>query len=446
MPVWAIFSVIFGACAVLYLVSPRIISRRYGDVIVGDAVFYYAYERSVILDHTLDFTKTYAGFDRAHKAGDDKTVGGTTTSIGRPYNQFPLGPALIGSPFFVIAHGLALLLRAAGIHAGTDGFGYLEESSFGIAGVCASGLAAWFSYRIARRFVGVGPALGAILVVWGGGSMLYYTLVSPTYSHAFDACAISLWLWYWITREPATPRQWACFGAIAGMMALMRWQEIAVVLLPLVGLAGEAVHARRLPRVVALNALVYCLCAVAVFTPQMGAWWVNFGRLIAVPQGSEFFDLKQPGVWQVLFSRRHGLLVWTPAVALGLAGLALLRGRAARWAVVGLAAFAFVWYINGTVQDWWGGEAFGARRFLSLVPFLTLGTAVFLDWLTRHHWQRWAVALVGVIVVANVLFMVQYVAFLHGFGQLATYPTAQQLLVDRFTIPFRYLLRLARHH
>lgn len=458
VPVRLAFVALFALFIAAYMLSPLLISRRYGDIIVGDAVFYYVYERSLILDGDLDFTNDYAGFDRAHKAGDDKTVGGSTTDIGRPLNQESIGPAILGAPFFVVAHGMALALRAVGIHAGTDGFGYLEEASFGVAGIVASGIAAWTCYRLARRWFGIEASLGGTALVWLGGSMTYYTLVSPTYSHAFDACAISLWLAYWLLRNPATPRQWAAFGALAGLVTLMRWQEAVVVVLPLGWLLWDALHARANARRAAWGravgcALAYGVAAVAVFSPQMAAWYVNFGSLIAVPQGGDFFSLTQPGRWNVLFSTRHGLFTWTPAVFVGLLGLLPLARRAPRSAITGAIAFALLWYVNGTVRDWWGGEAFGARRFLSLVPFLTLGTAAALDWLFARMRRETTGALVVVpvlvlvvvLIALNLLFLGQYVAFLHGVGHLATYPTARQLLLDRFIVPFQFAARLLRH-
>lgn len=438
-----LFVAAFLLCAAAYAVSPLVVGRRTGDSIGGDAIYYYVYARSVILDGDLDFTNDYAGFDRNRAPDDPKRTGGSYTDTGRPLNQFSVGPAVFAAPLFLAAHGLSIALDAAGVGIGADGFGPLEQLSFGLAGVLASGIAAWACYRIARRWFGIGASLGGVLLVWLGGSMTYYTLVSPTYSHAFDACAISLWVAYWLLRDPATPRQWAVFGALAGAVTLIRWQEAAVMLLPLGWLAWDALRTRRLaPRAALLRGAAYGTAAVAVFTPQMIAWYVNFGSLIAVPQGTDFFNLTQPGLWQVLFSTRHGLFTWTPAALVGLAGLVPLARVAPRPAITGAVAFALLWYLNGTTRDWWGGEAFGQRRFLSLVPFLALGTAAALAWLLAHARRRIATGLIVALVTLNLLFLGQYVAFLHGYGRIGTYPTAQELLLHRFTVPFQYALKL----
>jgi hypothetical protein len=70
-----------------------------------------------------------------------------------------------------------------------------------------------------------------------------------------------------------------------------------------------------------------------------------------------------------------------------------------------------VWYVNSSVSDWWGGGAFGARRFDSTLPMLALGLATTLLWLegviTRH--PRWVtVGVVGFAILANALLMEQY--------------------------------------
>ncbi len=435
-------------CAAAYALAPLVLERRGANIIGGDATYYYVYARSVVLDGDLDFTNDYAGFDRARAPDDPKRAGGSYTNTGRPLNQFSVGPALFAAPLFVAAHLLSVGLQAAGVRVGADGFGYLEQISFGVAGVLASGAAAWLCYRLARRWYGVGAALGGVLLVWFGGSMAYYTLVSPTYSHAFDACAVTLWLAYWIHRAPATPRQWAIFGLLAGVVTLMRWQQAGAMLLPLGWLVWDALRTRRVsPRAALACGVAYCAAAVVAFVPQMIAWQINFGSPIAVPQGTDFFNLTQPGLWEVLFSTRHGLFTWTPAVLVGLAGLVPLARVAPRPALTGAIAFILLWYLNGTTRDWWGGEAFGQRRFLSLVPFLALGTAAALHGFAASGAsarRRVAGGAVAVLIALNLLFLGQYVAFLHGYGRIGTYPTAQEMLLNRFTVPFGYAQRLLR--
>ena len=66
------------------------------------------------------------------------------------------------------------------------------------------------------------------------------------------------------------------------------------------------------------------------------------------------------------------LFTWTPVVALAAAGL-LVAWRRDRLVCASAAVFLAVsWYINAAAADWWAGEAFGARRFVSCFPVFCL--------------------------------------------------------------------------
>ncbi|RIK27017.1 MAG: hypothetical protein DCC52_09745 [Chloroflexi bacterium] len=102
-------------------------------------------------------------------------------------------------------------------------------------------------------------------------------------------------------------------------------------------------------------------------------------------------------------------------------------------------------YINSVVNDWWGGEAFGARRFISLMPFFALGLAALIDALrqsakTRAYVSQNAILVILVaLIVWNNLFVLQYNLWLKGIGHISAVPTFQEMTLDKFTAPFLLL-------
>ena len=106
------------------------------------------------------------------------------------------------------------------------------------------------------------------------------------------------------------------------------------------------------------------------------------------------------------------------------------------WAAVAILVIAI--YVNASVSDWWAGEAFGARRFISYTPFLVLGLAALFatpSWTARPLLTR-AVALA--LIAYNLLFLFQYQLFMRGFEQVAPYPdTFQTVFVERLVVPWR---------
>jgi hypothetical protein len=85
-----------------------------------------------------------------------------------------------------------------------------------------------------------------------------------------------------------------------------------------------------------------------------------------------------PWFLQVLFSSNHGLLAWTPLVALSFVGLLFFwreQPGVGGPALLGVLAF---YYFIASYPDWAGISSFGNRFFVSLTVFFVLGLAVFL--------------------------------------------------------------------
>jgi hypothetical protein len=80
-----------------------------------------------------------------------------------------------------------------------------------------------------------------------------------------------------------------------------------------------------------------------------------------------------------------------------------------RMAVAMLVVFVLESYVNAAARDWWAGDAFGARRFLSLFPVLALGLSG-LSCRSGQRSCRWVCIGVAVAAVtANLGLMAMYV-------------------------------------
>ena len=121
------------------------------------------------------------------------------------------------------------------------------------------------------------------------------------------------------------------------------------------------------------------VAAVLVFSPQIFVWELFYRQPFVVPQGDAFMRWTDAALGKVLFSDFHGLFSWTPLALVAVAGSFLLVKRDARagWGV--LLVFVASWYANAAAADWWAGEAFGARRFVSCFPLFVLGLSAVFD-------------------------------------------------------------------
>jgi hypothetical protein len=427
-----------GLLLIAYLVAMTAFPRPDGRVLVGDAVHHYVQLRSAVFDRDLHFQNEYVRIYRL-QGGEPGTewITRDLTRTGHVRNYMPVGLAILWAPAYLAAALVQSLLALAGAAQTPTGYERPFVLIPGVVGILAVTVAAWWAYRTARLFVPPRPAFLGVLGVWLGTHALYYSLVSPAYSHAASMFAASLFLWRWLsTRERMARRHAIEWGALAGLAALMRWQDALFCLIVAVDvLRWRTDWATRLSAL-ALSALA-CL---VVFSPQILVWQTLYGQPLAVPQGPAFMQWTSPHPIAVLFSDNHGLLTWSPLLLLSLLGLwrCLGRSRDLRWPVIAIVVGS--WYVNAAVADWWAGEAFGARRFLSLFPLFALGVSVWLHGRGGTDRARLRLAAVAALSAVNGLLLLQYQVFMKGRIDISPYPHgAIDMLVTRFIVPFRLL-------
>jgi hypothetical protein len=130
------------------------------------------------------------------------------------------------------------------------------------------------------------------------------------------------------------------------------------------------------------------------------------------------------------------LFTWAPLLVPAVIGLGMLMRRERELALPLAVVMAASWYINSAVVDWWAGEAFGARRFLSLFPLFIVGLGI---WLGARP-ERWRLSLISALLVANLLLLLQYQVFMKGLTTVAPYPAFWfDMFAARLVVPFRLL-------
>ena len=433
-----VFALAYGASLVL-------LPKADGRIVVGDAVHYYVYLRSVVFDGDLQFHNEYVRLYGLTERGPGVAWVYDPLPTGYIRNVMPVGPAITWAPLYLIATGAVALLRWCGVEYPLDGFGRIFQASAGFSGIAAATVGAWFAFRAAAALFGARVAIWATLAIWMGSSALYYSLVSPTYSHASSMFANGAVVLMWmLTRDRRDLGRYATLGALIGFAALVRWQEATLLALP----AIDALRvARREPgevgfriRRATTRVMVAASAALVVFSPQMIVWKILYGQAFLVPQGGQFMRWHDAALMAVLFSDWHGLFTWTPVVALAVAGLVPLWRRDAHVATGVVVLLAVAWFTNAAVADWWAGEAFGSRRFVSATPLFVVSLAALLA-----RWQDRPLIRVGVVAVVvalNLLLLFQYQLFLKGWRDIAPYPRgAYGLGVARFVVPFHALGR-----
>jgi len=417
-------------CLAIFLATvplPRVDRHLIGS----DGFAYYAIVRSVALDRDFDFANDYALLGIGHHRRKAPT--------GMPVNPFAIGTAILWLPFFLVAHAAALGLAALGLRMGSDGVGYLYEAAVCCGTIFYASVGFMLTYRTARRLFQVRVALLATLAMWWATGAIYYVVAEPSMSHgpAIFAEALFLWLWYPPDRS-RTPGRWFVLGLAVALVALVRWQEGLIVAVPAAELLLALRERRRRADLLA-RGTAFGAGAVAGFLPQIVMWSAVYGTPLTIPQGNDFIHWLQPHPWLMLFSSRHGLMSWHPIFLLATLGLLPLWRRDRALALVVGAMFVAQLYVNSAVGRWWADDAFGARRFIGLVPLFTLSLAALMATTSRRIERSAWLSVLLLLVIWNGLSFAQYRL---GFISMNAALTWRQMTIDRLLLPWRLLRRL----
>lgn len=351
----------------------------------GDGLYYYAYLRSIVFDHDVELNNDY-------RLLGDQFGHGIHPLTGRAKNVFPIGPAIAWLPLVPFAHAGQALAEALGAPPdqldGTESL-YQRSVLFGsvLAGLLTTALGIWLARQITDRGLATLAAIGVCL----GSPLIWYMLKQPSFSHAVDsgACALfaSAWLVSYGSRAYA---RWIGLGLLLGFAMLVRPQNVTHAILPFgewLLMCSPLVRARRGRELGAAIAsgFAFVLAAITMIAPLLLIWRRMYGAWTLVPQGGHFMMWGDSRMEAPLFASRGGLFAFHPLLLFAVVGLFALAalprfGRRLRlFALLGLLVFILQTYINGSALDWWGGWAFGGRRFLSCTLYFMAGLAALLE-------------------------------------------------------------------
>src|SRR6267143_143575 len=372
---------------VLFLLSLPLVN----PIVHGYGVGYYAYARAPLVQHNLRFEEDWRHanlyFSEARTLPGGQLNPNQYTETGYVGNLFSIGPAMLWTPFLLAAHATVLSATALGAHIPANGFStpYILAMALGTAIYGFLGLL--FSYSLARKYVEERWAFLSTLAIWGATSLPVYMYFNPAWSHAHSVFAVALFLWYWDrTRDRRTFLQWILLGLLAGLMVDVYFPNGVFLVLPLIESILAYWNSWKEKNLSAAGLLFaangsFLVAVVLAFLPTLVTRSIIFGGLFRFGSYTALpWDWTAPNWRVVLFSSEHGLLTWTPILALAILGLFFAPPRAksiTRYLAVAAAAF---YYVISSYPYWHGMASFGNRFVISLTPVFVFGLAL---WLRR---------------------------------------------------------------
>lgn len=390
----------------------------------GDGVGYYAYVHALLIRHDLNFQQEWLHANPSFRLNrvdaQGRLLPNQFTRTGHVGNHFAVGASLLWAPFLLVVHGAVLGLDRLGWNVAADGYSRPYVIAMALATAFYGFLALWLSFLLAREYFGDSTSRVATLGIWFGSSLPVYMYFNPSWAHAQAAFTAALFLWYWHrTRGSRTLRQWILLGLAGGLMVDVYYLNAVFFLLPLADalrdwrrlLASRNGNGARWIPALSAQAL-FGAGALVAFLPTLVTRAILYGSFFDTGYTERWY-WTAPKLLAVLFSRDHGLLAWTPLLALALAGLFVFWEKDRRTGALLLLVFLVFYYLIACYQDWDGISSFGNRFFISLTPLFVIGLAALLDAARRRAGGRgWAwrgsCAGVALLVVWNLGFIFQW--------------------------------------
>ena len=303
---------------------------RYGGLFKGeksssingwDDNYYYFWLRTVLVDHSVDFSHSISTCDSWDQGMRDKAMHRARTPLGLPRNKYPIGWAITGVPWFLIADLVSGLLNLAGNHVPLDGWAPIYQGMVVLGQAFYGCISLWFSFQIVARLFPARRALCGVLLPWLASPLFVYQTVAVSMSHGVLFFAAT-GAWYFtlrISEQPELRRHWMACGCFCALTVLARNQGAVLLVYP------AALWLRLLfqRRCLTGHAAMGGACFLLTVLPQLIAWKLLYGAFVVYSYGGEGFHWLHPHLWDVLFSPLHGWFNWHPAMAIGSLGFFL---------------------------------------------------------------------------------------------------------------------------
>ncbi len=360
-----------------------------------DPSFYYAQIRSPLIDGDLDFSN------------ETITDGGETeiTESGLQASPWPIGPSVLWSPFFFLAHIITLIVDPSK----ADGFSHLYISLVSIGSIFYGSLGLLVIYRICRFFVDEYISILTTILCLAATPLFFYIFRQPIMAHTtnllFSGLIVLVYLSLGRNLIPAE-MSGILFGVVLGLNFLTRWSGLIIAIFPLAyyltWIREPIAEENKASMKLLVKQIVILVFSFSIaISPQLVLWFRLHNRIILLPQtantfAGSIFPINLPNV---LFNTNRGIIFWAPFIVICIIGLFWIPDR--RLKIVSIIYTCLLIILIGYRVDWFGGGGFGVRYFVEALPVLAIGFVSITGKYFQNSVWKWALLIVAVLLVGH---------------------------------------------
>lgn len=341
------------------------------NVISSDGIGYYSYLPSIFVKNEFQVSENkdrYILFDK-----DPVTK----------QNKYFVGTSVLMAPFFGIAHIYTSFHYW--IHPQSsfipNGYTFPYQLAVIFAGVFYLLLGFYYLKKITVS-LGVKKSTSYFLIISFalGSQLLGLASYEASFSHVYAFFTISILLYYWhrFTQSPNL-KYFLTVGALASLLTIIRPTDLILLLcFPIfLILNGNKLAFSWLKQQRA--AYVYLIIIGLFFLYlQLFFWKLQSGSYFIWSYSGEGFNFANPEIWNVLFSYKKGLFVYTPILIIVVVSIAFskIKPSIKIWF---LSFFLVNTYVISSWWCWWYGGSYGMRAWMDFMPIVYIVTALSLS-------------------------------------------------------------------
>lgn len=385
-------------------------------IIKSDGRGYYDYLPGLFIYKDINF----AYYDTLEIKNCDKgeNFGLMREFKGEKVSKYPLGSALLWTPFFTASHIVAKLsdkYKADGYsHPYQRGIFYASFFYLFLGLFFLRKLLLFYDVSLIRIF------LVQCFIVFGT-PIIHYTYYDAAFSHVNSFFAITLFL-YLVKHYINHPRLKTLFvaGVILGLIVLIRQVNILVVFaIPfLVGdfnrlkiLIQEHFYHRL------YKLLLFVIGFMIVVFLQMLFHKIQSGYFMVYSYGEEGFNFFEPKFFESWFGFKKGLFIYTPIVFLGILGLLIFAFKNKKWSLI-VTYLLFLILVNYVFSSWWStsfGYSYGLRPWVDFLSLFAIGLILMFN---TKYFKFLGIPLGVFFCYVNIIQAYQYRNYILPWGEI----------------------------
>lgn len=341
------------------------------NVITSDGIGYYSYLPSTFIkkeNQLSDNQDHYMNFDY---------------TPGNKQNKYFIGSSILMAPFFGIAHLYTSTHYALSPKSSffPNGYSFPYQLAIAVAGVFYLMLGLLYFKKTALSLGIKKEIIFFLIILFALGSQLMeLASYESSFSHiyAFFIISFSIYQWHLFTIKPNLKFFLALVLSLSLLLLIRPTDILILISFPIFWVINGYnaslawLKNQRLAYVYAL------IIGFALLFLQLFYWKLQSGSFLVWTYNDEGFDFSNPEFFNVLFSYRKGLFVYTPLLIISL--LYILFSSIKKQIKVWFTLFFLInTYVISSWWCWWYGGSLGMRPWMDFLPIVLLVLALSLN-------------------------------------------------------------------